>query len=72
VRTTRAQRRNALAKAKRRAAAKLRRWGFDTTPVAVGSAAAQHNTCACWACTHKRDESPRRMFTDLMKLEEVR
>lgn len=63
-------RRHYEARAKAEAKRKLLQWGLPVTPKRVGTQAATHNTCACWACTYKDKEPKRKIERDLRLLQE--
>ena len=64
----RAQRRHHAERAKAEAKRKLKAWGMTITPKNVGTQAATHNTCPCWAYTLKDPEPIRKYMRDLNKL----
>lgn len=66
---TRAERIHHQQRAKARAASILSRWhGAEPSIEQIGKAAAMHNTCPCWMCTHHDKEHQRKALRDLIRL----
>ena len=66
---TKDERRHHSGRIKARAAAVFRLITHTQPSAAqVGKAAAMHNTCPCWACTHHDPEHQRKQMRDLNKL----
>ena len=60
--STRAERRNAVGRAKSRAIRRFKQSNIPLNPRLVGRDAAMHGTCPCWMCTMKENPFDLRQY----------